>query len=122
MVSGQDGYVGGCNPPQTGSTPVLSSNTYASVAQQVERGPEEPGVTGSIPVGGTIYLFSSVESEQRVSTPCVGSSSLSRGAIYTPLAQRSRACGYGPQGRGFKSLKACQKSASRWKGFNQKTC
>lgn len=25
MGSGQDGYVGGCNPPQTGSTPVLPS-------------------------------------------------------------------------------------------------
>lgn len=41
---------------------------------------------------------------------------------YTPLAQRNRALRYGRRCRGFKSLKACQKSASLWKGFNQKTC
>ena len=49
MGSGQDGYVGGCNPPQTGSTPVLPSNTYGNVAQLVERKVEALGVVGSSP-------------------------------------------------------------------------
>ena len=35
MGSGQDGYVGGCNPLQTGSTPVLPSNTYGKVTYAV---------------------------------------------------------------------------------------
>ena len=30
---------------------------------------------------------------------------------YAPLAQLDRASGYGPEGRGFESLTACQKSS-----------
>ena len=40
-------------PEMRDMPPRKNGYTYASVAQQVERGPEEPGITGSIPVGGT---------------------------------------------------------------------
>ena len=62
-----------------------ANDTYGNVAQLVERKVEALGVVGSIPTVPTIYLFSSVELEQRVSTPRVGSSSLSRGTRRVPV-------------------------------------
>ena len=38
-----------------GSSPIRVANRYASVAQLVEQGTENPRVVGSIPTGGTIY-------------------------------------------------------------------
>ena len=37
-----------------GSSPIRVANRYASVAQLVEQGTENPRVVGSIPTGGTI--------------------------------------------------------------------
>lgn len=39
-----------------GGRSIRPSPANASVAQMVERGSEEPGVRGSIPRGGTIYV------------------------------------------------------------------
>lgn len=41
-----------------GSSPAADTN--ATVAQQVERRPEEPSVVGSIPTGGTIKYAGTV--------------------------------------------------------------
>ena len=38
-----------------GSSPIRVAIPYASVAQLVEQGTENPRVVGSIPTGGTIY-------------------------------------------------------------------
>ena len=38
-----------------GSSPIRVATRYASVAQLVEQGTENPRVVGSIPTGGTIY-------------------------------------------------------------------
>ena len=45
----------------TGSSPVVPTSfsiSYASVAQLVEQGTENPRVVGSIPTGGTIFKMS----------------------------------------------------------------
>ena len=42
-----------------GSSPIRVATRYASVAQLVEQGTENPRVVGSIPTGGTICGFSS---------------------------------------------------------------
>ena len=73
------------------------------------------------PINTYIYLFSSVELEQRVSTPCVGSSSLSRGAIHMPTSFNGQDTRLRILRYSFDYYSGYQKSASRWKGFNQKT-
>ena len=62
-----------------GSNPATISN--ASVAQQVERWPEEPSVTSSILVGGTIFPLH-LTGRMPVFEAENGSSSLSAEAIF----------------------------------------
>ncbi len=44
-----------CHARGRGFEPHPSRHSYASVAQLVEQGTENPRVVGSIPIGGTIY-------------------------------------------------------------------
>ena len=58
-----------------GSSPIQVAN-YASVAQSVEQGTENPRVIGSIPIGGTIYADLAHLVERHLAKVEVASSSL----------------------------------------------
>ena len=58
-----------------GSSPI-SVAKYASVAQLVEQGTENPRVIGSIPIGGTIYADLAHLVERHLAKVEVASSSL----------------------------------------------
>ena len=63
----------------TGSSPVVPTSfliSYASVAQLVEQGTENPRVVGSIPTGGTIYADLAHLVERHLAKVEVASSSL----------------------------------------------
>ena len=63
----------------TGSSPVVPTSfsiAYASVAQSVEQGTENPRVVGSIPTGGTIYADLAHLVERHLAKVEVASSSL----------------------------------------------
>ncbi len=56
--------------------PVPGRHTFASVAQSVEQGTENPRVIGSIPIGGTIYAELAHLVERHLAKVEVASSSL----------------------------------------------
>ena len=58
-----------------GSSPIQVA-TFASVAQSVEQGTENPRVVGSIPTGGTIYADLAHLVERHLAKVEVASSSL----------------------------------------------
>ena len=68
--------LGGCRDKCTG---------YASVAQSVEQGTENPRVIGSIPIGGTLYAAVAHLVERHLAKVEVASSSLVGRSIYVEV-------------------------------------
>ena len=66
-----------------GSSPIQVA-IYASVAQSVEQGTENPRVIGSIPIGGTIYADLAHLVERHLAKVEVASSSLVGRSTKTP--------------------------------------
>ena len=91
-----------CHARGRGFEPHPGRHTFASVAQSVEQGTENPCVAGSIPAGATIFVCS-----RDVFNPQY---KLNLG--YALVAQLDRVFGYEPKGQGFESLRAHHISGS----------
>ena len=96
-----------------GSSPIRVAIPYASVAQLVEQGTENPRVVGSIPTGGTIYadLAHLVERhlakvEVAGSSPVIRSSERSRpkGLLFTFPGRITGQCSGNPSHFALKTL------------------
>ena len=76
-----------------GSSPIRVANLayarFASVAQLVEQGTENPRVVGSIPIGGTIYAdLAHLVERNLAKVEVAGSSPVIRSIFFGTIAKR----------------------------------
>ena len=77
---------------------------YASVAQSVEQGTENPRVIGSIPIGGTLYAAVAHLVERHLAKVEVASSSLVGRSILWKFSSAGRASALQAEGQRFEPV------------------